>query len=95
MHIENGAVACFNKSPQELELDVKACISSFIKISKDRGIKEDEIEKTLVRMIADRFANYDKIYSTSFFSDDEDADKKIDDFADFIAEQIKKNKKDN
>ena len=32
MHIENGAVACVNKSPQELELDVKACISSFIKI---------------------------------------------------------------
>ena len=53
--VENGRTEIIVDSPEELFMDVKNVIASFVKFSKSFQVPDEVIEQTLVKMIVDGF----------------------------------------
>jgi len=53
--VDNGSTEIMVDSMEELFMDVKNVISSFVKFSKSFQVPDEVIEQTLVKMIVDGF----------------------------------------
>ena len=53
--VENGRTEIIVDSPEELFMDVKNVVASFVKFSKSLQVPDEIIEQTLVKMIVDGF----------------------------------------
>lgn len=59
--VDNGSTEIMVDSMEELFLDVKNVIASFVKFSKSLQVPDEVIEQTLVKMIVDGFNDNGKL----------------------------------